>query len=236
MPYRKYKPKTARKTPFRGKRKAKTYRRKNNIVRQPQVIADSTIVTLRYADMISLDPGSGSIAYDTWSCNNLHDPYPGIGGHQPLGFDQWSNFYQQYLVIGAKATFTVDTWGSAQGDSVVVVAKTSESSTWAFTDLNTLMEENKTKFRFLTSRTGSKNLGRVSAFYSPKKIHGIKDVRDNQHLRGECSPTSSAPTQQAYFHVGVGGMNPADNPTAVNCRVLIEYRVLFSERKDLGGS
>ena len=43
---------------------------------------------MRYHDRASIDPAAGSFATDTWSLNGVFDPYTGLGGHQPYGFDQ----------------------------------------------------------------------------------------------------------------------------------------------------
>lgn len=227
MPYK-------RKTTKRFRRKPR--RRNYRVVRQPQVIADSQVVTLRYCDAISLDAGIDTRAYDTWSATSIYDPYVGVGGHQPLGSDEWSQFYNHYMVLGAKITAHFDVYSDAAGDSMIAVAKLSDTSTWTPTDVNTLIEQNKSNYRFLTSRPGSRNQGTVKAYYSPRKFFNLKNPRDEHDLRGVTGDAGSSPTENAYFHIGVAGMNPADNPTAVNVRVIVEYRVLYTERKNIAAS
>lgn len=218
--------------------KKKTYRKKKKkyaVVRQPQIIADSTIVTLRYVDSVNLNAGAATRAYDTWSATSIFDPYVAVGGHQPLGADQWAQFYNHYQVIGAKITahFTVISTGTV--DNTIGVVKLSDTSTWTPTDINTLMEQNKVNYKFLTSGNGSRSYAKVVGYYSPRKFFGLKYPSDEHDLRGTTGDSGTDPTENAYFHVGLGSANDGD-PMLVPVRVVIEYRVKFTERKDIGAS
>lgn len=223
-------------------RRKKTYkkkparRRKTNVVKQPQVVANSQITTLRYVDFVNLDPGINVNASDTWYASSIFDPYVAAGGHQPLGADQWATFYNHYTVLGAKCTAYCDVYGTVAGDAIVLTGKLTDKSVFTPTTVNHVIEENKSKWRFLTAKDGSKSSGSVTLYYSPKKFFNLKNVQDEHDLRGITGDSGTNPTENAYFHVAVGGMNPADNPTACNVRVVIEYRVLFTERKDLAQS
>lgn len=224
------------------KKKAPTKRRRKpstiQLVRQPQVIAPSTITTLRYCDFVTMNAGLGSKAYDTWSATSIYDPYVGTGGHQPLGADNWAQFYDHYTVLSSKATATFDVYSTLAGDGMVIVAKVSDKASWAPTNIGTLIEQNETNYKFLTSRQGSRSIGSVSASYNPKKMFSVTNPADEHDLRGITGDigTGADPTENAYFHFGTAGMNSADDPTAVNVRVVVEYRVLFTERKDLAAS
>lgn len=229
MPYKK---KTYRKKPYK-----KSYRRKA-VIRQPSIVADSQIVTLKYCDHVTFDAGIGTKSYTSWRATSAFDPYVPLGGHQPLGFDNWTQFYNHYTILGAKATAHYSVPSDLASDAVIAVGKLSDEETWAPTDVNTLIEQNKTKYTFLTARGGSNSTGNITVYYSPRKMFGLSKVSDEHDLRGQTgnAGTGSDPTENAYFHFGLAGMNPSDNPVAVNCRVIIEYRIKFTERKDLAGS
>lgn len=221
-----------RKKPYRKKIYRKKYNKKKKtaIVSQPRVISDSQIVRLRYVEYVSLDPAIGSVAYDTISATNLFDPYSAPGGHQPLGFDQWMAFYNHFMVLGAKCTAHVDVANTGANDGICAVMKLSDSGTVPSSSLNQAIEQNKNNYKFLTSRSGSKSLGNVSCYYSPKKFFGLKNPRDEHDLRGD---GVSGPTENAYFQLQIYGTNPSDNPTAVNVRFICDYVCLLTERKDM---
>lgn len=221
--------KYAKKKPY-VKRPTRRRRKKTGIVRQPRVIADSQIVKLRYVEYVSLDAGISTVAFDTISATSLYDPYPAPGGHQPLGFDQWMAFYNHYMVLGAKCTAHVDVANVTASDGICAVMKLSDSATVPSTSLNQAIEQKKSSYKFLTSRTGSRSLGSVTCFYSPKKFFSLKNPRDEHDLRGDAV---SNPAENAYFQLQVYGTNPSDNPTAVNVRFICDYICLLTERKDM---
>lgn len=67
------------------------------------LVPDRLITTLSYNDNIPLV--KSSTGFQVWNCrlNSIYDPdYAIIAGHQPLGYDQWANFYQNYRVYKAK--------------------------------------------------------------------------------------------------------------------------------------
>ena len=217
----------------KARRKVAPKRKNRSVIRQPNLIADSQIVKLRYVDFFQLDAGIGGVAFDTWRANGIFDPYVGVGGHQPLGGDQYASFYKSYVVLGAKATCYFDVYSNSASDSVWGLGKTSTVSTQPATNINQAIEQNQVSYTFLTSRSGDRNSGKISVYYSPRKHFGLKDPSDNGDLVGITGDSGTDPTAQAYFQFQVGGNNPADNPTPVNCRVLIEYVVKFTERKEL---
>lgn len=233
MPYHRKKTKKIN----RPKRRKYTPRKKSYaVIRQPQVIGDSSIVSLRYCDAFALDAGIATKAYDTWNAASIFDPYVGVGGHQPLGADNWAQFYQHYVVIGAKATCYFTMWDVASGSDCVVVGKLGYNNTWVPTDVNTLIEQNKSSYKFMTARNGSRSTASLTLYYSPRKFFGLKDIEDEHGLRGITGDSGTSPAESAYFHFGCSAMNPADNPPQLNCRIVIEYRVKFTERKDLAAS
>ena len=211
----------------------KRFYKRSAVVRQPRVIAESQIVKLRYVDFIQLDAGIGAPAYDTFSATSLYDPYVGAGGHQPLGFDQWMTFYNHYQVIGAKATAHARVYADAAGDAIWLIGQTSAGTAAPGGNVNQLIEQKRAKYTFLTAKNGSDNTGKVTVHYSPRRFFNLKNPRDEHDLRGDAS---TSPAENCYFQFMVGADNPADNPTVVNVRVIIDYICLFTERKHLAQS
>lgn len=95
---------------FRNRRKKgqkrSTYR---SIVTGPNMtgINPQVYSKLKYTGTISRTSTSGADAFYVWSVNDIFDPDVTGTGTQPLGRDQWANFFNSYRVMGCKATITM---------------------------------------------------------------------------------------------------------------------------------
>jgi len=103
MPYRKYKRKRKRKVyKRRYRRKRRRFGRITRFkLKTPSLLPDTCFVKLKYVDFITMTNVAGLGAY-TYRMNSLFDPDFTGTGHQPMGFDQWSNFYSHYQVLASK--------------------------------------------------------------------------------------------------------------------------------------
>lgn len=219
---------------YKKKRGKSRKRYKNtNIVRQPGLLANAQIVKMRYSEYVTLDAGINSVAQVSFLANDLVDPYVPLGGHQPLGFDQWMNFYHKFCVIGSKMTAYCDVYSTTQSNAVALLGKLSETQDNFTGDLNSVIERKNAKWKFLTARQGSRSAGTIQVYYSPKKFLGLNSIKDQGNLRGSAN---DPPTRKVYFTVGVAGINSSDDPAPPNLRIVVDYTVLLTERKDLGQS
>lgn len=66
-------------------------------------------VRLPYYDEILLTDEKVTYSAVTYSLNGCFDPYTGVGGHQPRGFDEYSAMYKRYLVHGCKYVISFST-------------------------------------------------------------------------------------------------------------------------------
>lgn len=73
------------------------------------LVPDRLLIKLNYKDNISLAGTSpATYAIKNFRLNSIYDPdLDIINGHQPLGYDQWQVFYNQYRVYKATVTCTV---------------------------------------------------------------------------------------------------------------------------------
>jgi len=87
----------------RSTKKAKTtaVTRAVRSVRVSRLIRDLTNVEFRYSTNFDV---SGIVSYWThgFRANGMYDPDAGVGGHQPLGFDQYMALYSRYEVVTSK--------------------------------------------------------------------------------------------------------------------------------------
>lgn len=69
-------------------------------------IPDRALLKFKYRDNYILTNSVQATSQRSWRLNSLYDPDYTGGGHQPLGYDQWSAFFQTYRVY--KVTVDID--------------------------------------------------------------------------------------------------------------------------------
>lgn len=99
----------------RGKRPVKVTivkkpRRKKKGPKITKIMAQKMTIDLDYVDVVSIDAGSASIASHVFNAAGIFDPDETSTGHQPLGRDQYSAFFNKYRVLSSsiKVTPVVD--------------------------------------------------------------------------------------------------------------------------------
>lgn len=190
----------------------------------------SKIVKLRYVDQIEIDPAISVVATHLFRANSIFDPdYTGIG-HQPLGHDQWINFYDHYNVIGSKITVNFMTTGTDPTLDALVCGVLLKDSSGSITSPTTIMEQSNSGYKVVTNANANQGVT-VRKGYSAKKFFDLKDVKDNRNLVG--ASFGANPTEDAYFHVYAAPISVGINPGKVRCTVTIEYICQFTERKTL---
>lgn len=222
---------------FKQRRKSKkTYRRKPYIstlasspTRYPG-FPKNKYVMMRYVTRFAGDLSTGNQIQVVYRANSINDPEFALGGHQPMGYDQWEQFYSSYTVTGAKCTIEVI------GDvSIGKATNISLNLTTASTDTRSALEKIESGDTVYKVLAGFSNIGRpvkLTKYYDPKKFHNIKDIKDNQAGLGAFF--GSNPVEEAYFTATVdcvdGGVS---TPGDIQGLVTIEYMVLLSDPKIL---
>jgi len=74
------------------------------IPRLTPICPDRLIVSLPYSEVVTRQPGAFVDDYQ-FNLNSIFDPNRTGIGHQPLGHDQWSQFYNRYRVISVDVIF-----------------------------------------------------------------------------------------------------------------------------------
>lgn len=167
--------------------------------------------------------------------NGINDPDPLMGGHQPLGHDQWQAIYNHYEVTGAKAMayfqpkYDVPT---ANGMALTYGLGIIDGGVGRSKDEDCMMDGNykwKKAGYYLMPTIG------LGTSYNPYKWNNISSRALPDSLT---AAFGADPTEQQYFHVWAALRSstlPAANLT-VNVTVVIEYTCKFSEPKQLGRS
>lgn len=181
-------------------------------------------INMRYIQYINLNPGvSGTISEYVFRANSISDPdYTSVlAGHQPMGHDQWSEFYQNYRVVGSKiiVKFLND---QSSNDVFLCGVTTSNVPFTGYSDPITVAEQGASRYIL---RTGANNqspsVNVLTSKFSPRKQFDVVDIKDNSELTAQFGDN---PSRQAYFVVWVGCPNAVDGVN-VECMVTIEYIV-----------
>lgn len=192
------------------------------------------IVKMRYVDTYTA-VADDVYAQVNYRANSIYDPNHLTGGHQPLGYDQWEQFYNHYVVLGSKITVQLTSGYQANNnDSVIFWSYLSDDTTLSpiSTTDTSLIENGKAKYRITN---GNMQIGKpivLTTKYSAKKFFNVDDVKDNLTRLG--AAFGANPTEEAYFCFGVG---PISGNTNLSGRwtflVTVDYIVEFSEPKEL---
>lgn len=229
--------------PYVRKKNKKSYRRKprknyrKRRVFRPQKLLStgfpkSTAVKLRYVDSIQMDAGVGTVASHAFVANSCFDPDKVLGGHQPLGFDQWSAFYNHYVVVGSriKATFTSQSSSPVTDGFYLHGISLQDDTTFTANPLH-LMEQPLTRVVKQSVHTNAQRVKSVTRNFSAKKFFNIANVTDNISRIG--AKVTDNPVEEAYFLVYTGNADKLADSQAVTVLIEIEFIVIFSEPKEL---
>lgn len=167
----------------------------------------------------------------------------GAGGQPQTNvesYDQWSQRFQHFTVLGSKLSLTYEPIGTVAGEPSTLYAGVAgiANQISATTDMDAISKLPYYKrAQILGSSTQGFGIGkRLYQFYSAKKFEGVKDVIDNQQLRGRF-PNSvtgdllNQPGEQSFYYFGVvntvASTGSAPSPGIMRARV--EYIVKLSE-------
>jgi len=188
----------------------------------------SMICTHKYSDIVNINPAIGSVGVHTFAANGLYDPNITGGGHQPVGFDQFTAFYNHYEVLGAKIQFTIHPSQESGGFNFGIKLDDNDGLTGV---LNTVMEGNMTVFKSVPGPyTSDKGFTCISS-YSAKKFFG-----DKCGQRDTWGTVAANPVDLAYFMCWISPLTGLQDLGSIPCTVLVEYIVKWHEPKDLPSS
>lgn len=191
------------------------------------------VVKMHYLEHLSLDPTALQPLQEyPFRANSVYDPDPSLGGHQPMGYDQWGLFYKQFTVIGSSITVqgTQSTTGS---NPCVFGVRTSATSSLAslYNSFIGLLEDPRVSYRWQQSAVNGNVARPARATFSAKKWFNISDVKDNQGELG--AVYGSNPTVPVYFIVFASPMDASTDIPPITLLIRINQIVLLSEPLDL---
>lgn len=185
------------------------------------------IIDMRYSEHISLNPTDGQMSFTDYGANCIFDPFLGVGGHQPMAFDQWMTFYNHGTVLSSviKVIFTplVDlTYPTAVGIYL------SDDQT-NYTDYNAMIETGRSHTAILqTDKLAQKTITlkyNTAAFF--KGMMGRSTLLNT---------IAANPTEKAVYKVFAQATDQASSTGFIDVEVVLQFRVKFFEPTDLAQS
>lgn len=240
----------------RAKRRRTFPRRRRNVRRRlfgrrrlgiPKgVVAKQKLIRMPYFIRLLLDPGaSGGIDTKSFSLTKLHapEPTPSVGAHQPMGYDELTALYQNYIVVGGKmkAYFHAPVLADGTSDNRqymcgITTHKVGQTFS-APQGVRNLVERKRSNWGYLQSYASSKPQLNLKKKWSLKRLADVKNVKDDDGLRGVFDDTNF-PTRNATGTVWATGIydSAAVNPNSLYVHVMIEYIVLCFDPQQLNES
>ncbi len=215
---------------FKKRTKYRNYGDKasTTIIRSPSAITDSTIVALQYSLNAPINSGVNPGVH-IMRGNSCFDPsFTGVG-HQPLGFDEWGTFYNNYIVYGCGWVASM----LGDGSNVMNAAIVTKPSSTAITDFDTIKERPYSNYAMLGLQGSSNHIRRLSGYQSTKKMYGLKELSNSEDVYG--AGMTANPSFQWFIHLYVQHIDRITAVTA-NVEATFTYYVKFFNRKNLAQS
>lgn len=198
-------------------------------------VPNSKLVTLRYNESCVFALNSVASATLHMRANGPFDPYAATGGHQPFGYDTWASLYSNVTVIGAKIRVRFDGGYDSAARPLYVGVHLNDDQIIP-TNVVAMLEDPRSRYRVVNTYSGSgKGVATVVHKFSPKRMFGIANVRDNIGTLG--SAVTTTPTSAAFFTLFcLLASGTGSSSTNVHAQVWIDYICLFTGRKDIDPS
>jgi len=218
---------TFKRRPFK-RRSYRKRRARSSFTKAP--MPNKFATKLRYCGGFTLDPPTGGLnSTHVINAMGCYDPDITGTGHQPRGFDEIMTMYNHYTVVGSKITVDfIQNQGVAYGVGTVGIALKDGNVTYS--DINDYMEgRNVVSAVMPASDVTVANTRRLSKTMSTKRFMGVKNVMDNQNLRGN---DLANPGDSCFFHCFYGPQPGfASDFQPIYCQFRIEFMVIFTEPK-----
>jgi len=210
--------------------------------------------TVRFVKKFDFAPTSTATAVWSLRANGAYDPDAALGGHQPRGFDEYSELYDTFTVTSSKVsvnwmyeaydgptmldgghlTQKIDTSDEdIPGLSPVICGIFKSNEVYGSGIPNTeQMEKDRTTWVVMNPQSEPKISTAKSNF---SEFFGKQDLVAAEGYSGSAS---ADPANQVYYHIWCS--RGSDDYPAGNCKISayasIEYRIIWTDPKALPAS
>lgn len=184
-------------------------------------------VKLVYSDIIDLTAGLAGVGVThQFRANSIFDPNYSIGGHQPMGHDEWENFYHHYRVKSSSIRVNFTPYNSTDSPSTVWVSLGS-TALGAGLVASTAIEHGRCAYKVIgtgadTPANPLKNEFDAQAFFGPTHV-------SDKHI----ASFGGNPGEDVLYTIGVQPMSALATEFSQFALVTIEYICELTEPKQL---
>lgn len=207
----------------RAKRPARRgYQTINNVGRSLNPIPQRTIVSMKYAEDVTTNGGTGDYVFNL---NSIFDPNRSGLGHQPYGHDTFQTLYNRYRVISCKWKIQCLNTSGFQMGAIPL------NEVFSFSTLAEMRENPRS--RFVVQNAGGATQYLSGKTYIPSLVGRTKAqyMADDRYQ----AAMGTSPQELASLLIMLAGPNGATLPS-VPINVLLEYTVEFFDIKHLAQS
>lgn len=222
----------------RNYKKKKTYRKNRKykpytkMIRATTGVPDVLRTKLKYCDQYLIQSATFAFGAQIMSGNSVYDPDVSGVGHQPMGYDQWSQFYKKYRVYASsiRVQFYSDQTAAAGLTNVWILPTPEEPSAVTY-GIASLSENPYAKTGALVPYVG-KGTVLLKNYMTTNKMYGEKLINENEYegLTGNLG-TGSDPINKWFW--SVGGETVTGDVLKIRATVTMTYYVEFFDRVSL---
>ena len=213
-------------------RRRRRYRRgTTKLMRGP--VNKRALAKFTYTDYVTLNGGSSETDH-IMVANGMYDPDNTLLlNHQPKGFDQLMEQYNEYTVLGAKITvLPMVPRANTYTGRLAIVLSGNVSQPFSGQGFGGLVESSMKKTFYHLHPNATDRLKALTLKYSTKRFFSVKSSIGMGAYKGNAGAN---PSEKAYFHILWAGPY-GDNPGDIKCMVKIQYIVMFTEPKPIDQS
>ena len=211
----------------RRRRAIRRYNRPSvRVIKEPSsVVPDILRTRLVYSALEKLTDAGGALTSVTYSGNSAYDPQTALGGHQPMGYDQLSALYEEYIVYGCSYKIKVIGYSDT---GVLTVTKTDDATQVGTSDWVNMIEQPYTQQRYL--QIGAVKPTIIKGYMGVKKLRGQSKYDDYQ-----TTLTGASPSNQVFLNLNYQTFDKAST-SSIDCVVTLKFYCKFKGRVQLASS
>ncbi len=185
-------------------------------------------VTLKYCESVTFTGAAGSLGTYFFNLNSCYDPNNSGTGHQPLGFDQWSTFYNRYVV--EKVRFKLTPLVTSASINSIFGWYITDDTTLTATTSPALIEQGRCNFEVVLYGPTNTPLHYMTGKMDMRKWFDTSDLLASIGTYG--AKVTADPSDLCILALFVQDYSFAGSAT-VRVLVEIEFDVIFVEPKEL---
>lgn len=232
---RKRKSMVRRKRPYRRYRKHRVSRGTRTVMvsRNQSCIPDQMFTKLTYSDLYSVTVGTTSFAYHDWIANSCFDPDNTGIGHQPMGFDQFTNLYQAYRVYGLK--YVIEFFPDTSTDYTLLFLRTMPDTNIGSTSDVIRLSELPCLSRRVLGTVGHKGMITLHGYFPMNKVFGMS-AKEYSNSPDTSATYTNSPLRKVYLRLYHRLVNETGTSFTLRYRIRFTYYVKMFYRQKLNTS